>query len=66
MKVIALQVNEFLYEWKTQLYRGECSKAGEAVSKTAWVSSILNRPCHHLHIYFLLHEKKNKVENMWV
>ena len=27
-------------------YRGECSKAGEAVSKTAWVGSIPNRPCH--------------------
>nr|DAN23865.1 MAG TPA: hypothetical protein [Caudoviricetes sp.] len=26
-------------------YRGECSKAGEAVSKTAWVGSIPNRPC---------------------
>ena len=27
-------------------FRGECSKAGEAVSKTAWVGSIPNRPCH--------------------
>ena len=26
-------------------FRGECSKAGEAVSKTAWVGSIPNRPC---------------------
>ena len=26
-------------------YRGECSKAGEAVSKTAWVGLIPNRPC---------------------
>lgn len=28
-----------------QPYTGECSKAGEAVSKTAWVGSIPNRPC---------------------
>lgn len=28
------------------LYRGECSKVGEAVSKTAWVGSIPYRPCH--------------------
>lgn len=27
-------------------FRGECSKAGEAVSKTAWVGSIPNCPCH--------------------
>lgn len=27
------------------LYRGECSKVGEAVSKTAWVGSIPYRPC---------------------
>lgn len=26
-------------------YGGECTKAGEAVSKTAWVGSIPNRPC---------------------
>ena len=32
--------------WYGSPYRGECSKAGEAVSKTAWVGSIPNRPCH--------------------
>lgn len=30
-------------------YRGECFKVGEAVSKTAWVGSIPNRPCHIPH-----------------
>ena len=28
-----------------RLYGGECSKAGEEVSKTFWVGSIPNRPC---------------------